>query len=90
MTATKSTDIQRFINLLLLLTGAKDAKSPANVASTLYFYLLFYQKEHRTLHPPEFDKGLEGWHSDKINTLIINVIQNTLCPTPSLNHGAGT
>ena len=61
MTATKSTNIQRFINLLLLLTGAKDAKSPANVASTLYFYLLFYQTEHRILHPPEFDKGLEGW-----------------------------
>jgi hypothetical protein len=58
MTATKSTDIQRFINLLLLLTGAKDAKSQENVASILHFCLLFYQKEHRTLHPPEFDKGL--------------------------------
>jgi hypothetical protein len=90
MTATKSTDIQRFINLLLLLTGAKDAKSQENVASILHFCLLFYQKEHGTLHPPEFGKGLEGWHSDKINTLIINIIQNTLCPTPSLNHGAGT
>lgn len=27
-------------------SGAKDAKSPANVANLLYFCLLFYQKEH--------------------------------------------